>query len=196
MIVIERTDTGYHHYFVNRTTTKTDGTYDLSVAPGTYRLQVLYPTNYSQTDEQRDPPTNLGAMLRLIGASFPVASSVVAMPSGDVSFTGYASFSPSGSSTLPTTFSFKGVGSTPSRLEVYGTANDGGAPNIGDPWFTSPTVTTGTAMFDGGFNTNQATETSAALGERYFWGVEQTLGSPDAGPTWTAQTMVFDITWH
>jgi Carboxypeptidase regulatory-like domain len=196
LVVLERNETGSHHFFVNRTTTKNDGTYDLQAAgPGQYRLQIQYPTYISQTDEQRNPPTSLAALLRLISSDFKFMSSPIAVPNGEVAFNGYASFAPTVTGTLPTSFSFTGVGSVPTHLDVYGTGMDGGSPNIGDPWYSSAPSMTGKADFDGGFNTAQATETGVSPGERYFWGVEEDI-TTDAGVNWTAQTMVFDITWH
>ncbi len=191
LVEIERDEKTQHHYFANRTTTKADGTFDLSAAPGTYRLQVLHPTFLSETDEQRDPKT-LAALRRDISSSFPVTTGTLTVPPSEVAFHTYASFSPVTTATLPTQFAFST--SLPARLDVYGTAMDGGAPSIGDPWYTSGPTTNG-ASFDGGFSTAQATEKSVALGERYFWGIEEDIAT-DAGVTWTAQSMVFDITWH
>jgi hypothetical protein len=66
---------------------------------------------------------------------------------------------------------------------------------IAAPWFSSTPVTTGTASFDGTFTTKQAAETAVALGERYFWGVEQAVPKT-GGVGWTRQSMVVPITWH
>ncbi len=194
LVQLDREEKSSHHYFVNRVTTKSDGAYDLVAAPGSYRLQVLHPTFLDETDVQRDPPTTLAALRRDISSSFPISSATVTVPNAEVAFHAYPSFAPTVTAALPTAFTFT-VGATATHLDVYGTANDGGAPNIGDPWFTSPMTTAGTATFDGGFNTAQATEKSVALGERYFWGVEEDIAT-DAGVNWTAQSMVFDITWH
>ncbi len=195
LVQLDRNETGSHHYFVNRVTTTSSGTFDLMAAPGQYRLQVLCPTYLSETDFDRDPPTTLAALRRDISSDFKFVSAVIVVPNPEVAFTAYSTFSPTVSGTLPTSFSFSGVGTTPTHLDVYGTPMDGGSPNIGDPWYTSQATTTGAAAFDGGFNTKQATETNVALGERYFWGVEEDIAS-DAGVSWTAQSMVFDITWH
>ena len=192
LVQLDREEKSSHHYFVNRVTTKNDGAFDLLAAPGSYRIQVLHPTYLSETDEQRDPKT-LAALRRDISSSFPIASGAVTIPSAEVAFHGYGQFAPIDSGTLPTSFSFTTNAGT--RLDVYGTAMDGGAPNIGDPWFASTPTASGTTSFDGGFNTPQATETNVALGERYFWGVEEDI-TTDAGVSWTAQSMVFDITWH
>ena len=196
LVILERNETGSHHYFVNRVTTAADGKYDLMAAAGQYRLQVQYPSIMSKTDLERDPPTTLAAMRRLISSNFTFASAPVAAPDGEIAFAGYGTFAPTKTATLPTSFTFSGVGTTPTHLDVYGTANDGGAPNIGDPWYQSAATTTGAALFDGGFNVPMKANTPGAVpGERYFWGVEEDIKT-DAGIDWTAQTMVFDITWQ
>ncbi|HEY1958333.1 MAG TPA: carboxypeptidase regulatory-like domain-containing protein [Polyangiaceae bacterium] len=193
LVQLDREEKNSHHFFVNRVTTQSDGKFDLLAAPGSYRIQVLHPTFLSETDEQRDPKM-LAALRRDISSAFPVASGTLTIPSPEVAFHGYGSFSPVDSGTLPTTFTFDS-NSNKARLDVYGTGKDGGAPSIGDPWYSSALTTSGSAVFDGGFDTPQANETSAALGERYFWGIEENLAT-DAGVTWTAQSMVFDITFH
>jgi len=45
------------------------------------------------------------------------------------------------------------------------------------------------------FTTQQANETAAAPGERYFWGVEQAVAKV-GGIGWTRQSLVFPITWQ
>jgi len=193
LVQLDREEKSSHHFFVNRVTTAADGKFDLLAAPGSYRIQVLHPTYLTETDEQRDPIA-LAALRRDVSSSFAVASGTVDVPSAEVAFHGYGSFAPVDAGTLPTTFGW-GSSSIPSRLDVYGTGNDGGAPSIGDPWYASALGTSGSAVFDGGFDTPQATQTSVALGERYFWGIEENVKT-DAGVTWTAQSMVFDISWH
>ena len=66
---------------------------------------------------------------------------------------------------------------------------------IGDPWFASTPTTTGTASFNGTFNTKQAGEPTVVTGERYFWGVEQTVAKV-GGIGWTRQSLVFPLTWQ
>jgi len=175
LVQLDREEKSSHHYFVNRVTTGSDGAYDLVAAPGSYRLQILYPTFLNQTDAQRDPPTTLAALLRDISSAFPIATGTMTVPDAEIAFHAYPTFSPTGSATLPTTFVFNGVASsTPTHLDIYGTGMDGGAPNIGDPWYSSPTTMTGGASFDGGFNTAQATQKSVNLGERYLGASKRT----------------------
>jgi hypothetical protein len=191
LVVIERDETMSHHFFEDRATTAQDGTFDLVVAPGAHRLQVLHPTYLAQTDAQRDPIA-LAALRRAISSSFMVSADV-SVPSPDVGYHAYAKFAPTGDAGgPPTQFTFGDGGA---RLTVYGTGNMGAANDIGDPWFSSAMTVTGTMDFDGGFNTKQANETAVKPGERYFWGVENADRS-DGGVTWTGQTMVFPITWH
>src|SRR5262249_2162926 len=40
LAVVERDETSSHHYFANRATIGADGTFDLVVAPGMYRVQI------------------------------------------------------------------------------------------------------------------------------------------------------------
>jgi hypothetical protein len=193
LVEIEREEKSSHHFFVNRSTTKSDGVFDLLAAPGMYRVQVLHPTFLTESDAQRDPKT-LAALRRDISSSFAIAAGTMNVPSAEIAFHTYAAFSPIDAGTLPTSFTWDSNG-VPSRLDVYGTGMDGGAPSIGDPWYAGPLGTSNAATFDGGFNTAQANQQNVALGERYFWGIEENVAT-DAGVTWTAQSMVFDITWH
>ena len=193
MVWIEREEPKSHHYFANRVTTGTDGSFDVIGSAGSYRLQVQYPTLLAQTDLQRDP-TSLQALRRAISAAFVLGASDLTVPTPDVGFHAYTQFAPTGDGgTLPTQFAFETAASA--RLDVYGGAGDGGVVNIGDPWYASAPTATGGATFDGGFNTKQAAQTSAVPGTRYMWGTEESFGA-DAGLAWTDQSMVFPIAWQ
>jgi len=191
LVVLERDDAGAHHYFANRVTTGTDGSYDLLAAAGSYRVQIQNPEYEAKSDAQVDPATH-PVVRRLLSASFAVAGDV-AVPDAEVAYHDYAAFAPKATATLPTTFTFANSPARPTRLEVYGTGNAGAGNDIGDPWFSSPATTGTTATFNGTFTTMQAKETTAALGERYFWGIEQNRPGAIA---FTAQTLVSPITWH
>ena len=123
----------------------------------------------------------------------------VTVPVAEIAFADYATFAPA-TTTLPTTaapttFTFGTTGGMATRLDVYGTANAGKGNEIGDPWFASTPTATGTASFDGTFTTQQKLEPAVVTGERYFWGVEQTV--PKAGGVgWTRQSLVFPLTWQ
>lgn len=191
LVEIEREEPMSHHFFANRVTTGADGAFDMKGAKGNYRIQVLHPSYLTTTDQQLDP-VKLGTLRRQISAAFMVAADVT-LPPVELSFHTYASFSPTGATTLPTTFGW--TSTLPSRVTVYGTGMDGGSPEIGDPWFAGALTGGGTATFDGGFNTKQAAQTAVNPGERYFWGIEE-LDAVDGGVSWTAQTMVLPITWN
>ena len=193
LVVIERQETGSHHFFANRATTGADGTYDLSVAAGTYRIQVQHPAFMSKTDAQLATGIPPATMRREISTAFAVAADVE-VPVAEVAFHGYAAFAPKTTATLPTTFAFGTAGSG-RRLELYGTANSGAGNRIGDPWYVGAATTTSSATFDGAFTSSHATEAHAALGERYFWGISLTRPG-NADVTWSAQSLVFPITWH
>ena len=193
MIWLEREEPKYHHYFVNRVTVGSDGSFDLVGSAGSYRLQVQYPTFLTVTDLERDP-TQLNALLRAISAAFPLVSADVTVVTPDLAFHDYAAFAPTGDGgTLPTQFTFDH--GTEAKLEIYGGPGDGGVVNIGDPWFMSAVADDGGAVFGGSFGTAQAMQDAAAPGTRYMWGTEEPFGA-DASVAWTKQTMVFPITWH
>src|SRR5260221_4840945 len=50
IVLIERQESDTHHFFANRSTTGSDGTYDFAVAAGSYRIQVLHPDYLDKTD--------------------------------------------------------------------------------------------------------------------------------------------------
>ena len=121
------------------------------------------------------------------------AAANVPLPNLEASDHDYALMGPHDGGTfgLPISFIYTMLpGASAAHAAVYGTGNDGGAPNIGDPWFASPNNTQTQALWDGGFPTAQANEPVARPGERYFWGTEHTFNT-DAGVTWQGQSMVF-----
>jgi hypothetical protein len=188
LVLLEREEASSHHFFVNLMKSAADGTFDMQVAPGQYRVQIQHPMYEQKNDSQLDPVA-LGTLRRDISASFPVADADVAVGSAEMAFASYAAFTPTGTGTLPTTFSFGTTAS--SRLDVYG-----GTTEIGDPWYNGTATTTGGATFDGTFNTTKAGTTTVTLGTKYYWGLEQARLAVGTGPAWTAQTMVFAITWN
>lgn len=189
LVVLEREESMQHHFFVDRATLGPDGAFDMTAAPGHYRVQVQHPTLMTVTDAKRDP-VKLGALRRAISAAFDLSADVtITVP--DMAYSEYGAFAPTGAQTLPTHFTFGKNGGAPTHLDVYSASAAG---DIGDPWFASPTaVTTGAADFTGSFDTKQAMDPMAKPGVTYWWGTEQssTLG----GVTWTLQSMVFPITW-
>ena len=190
LAVVERDETGSHHYFANRVDTAADGSFDLSVAAGTYRIQMQYPTFLSMTDTQRDPLT-LKALRRGISAAFPVAAAVALDPV-EMEYLDYAALTPTGTvtpvptTTMPTTLSFTVIaGAKAARAAVYGTKGGTGT-SIGDPWYASAYGTATTAAFTGAFPTMQALEPMVMSGEAYFWGTWQELDST-APAMWTGR---------
>ena len=190
LVVIERDETGSHHQFVNRTTTGADGTFDLSVAPGSYRLQVLHPTYLSMTDAERTDPAALAAVRRTISSSVSVAADVQ-VNAAEVSFSTYTAMTPRGPSTLPTTFTFAVPDGAKAHAEVYGPGAE-----IGDPWWSAPVSTATSDVFDGGFNTGRAPDGGLKASTKYAWGVENLYAKPAGGTvSWTAQSMVLPVAW-
>jgi len=186
---IERDEPMSHHYFADRVDTAADGSFDLTVAPGNYRIQILYPDFLTKTDADRNP-FMLKALRRAISASFDT-SMPMTLPTVEMAFD-YSSFKPTAAAaTLPTTFTFtipQEAGKE--RAAVYGTPT-GMGKSIGDPWFASPYGTTTSVPFDGTFNTMQATETQVKSGESYFWGTWVEMGT-----MWNGESMVLPITWN
>ena len=195
LVVLERDDATLHHFFVDRVTTTSDGSYDLHAAAGSYRVQVQHPQFESKTDAQLAPDT-LGVIRRSVSSTVSVTADVT-FSDTEIAFHDYARFAPRTSATPPPTrFTFGDNTSPATRLEIYGTGRAGVAPEIGDPWFSGAETTTGSSMFDGMFHSTKTTETAVAPGERYFWGVQR-RSAPDAvGLIWTAQSMVFPVTWE
>lgn len=186
LVLIERQEDDSHHFFANRTTTGNDGTYDFAVAPGRYRIQVQHPQYEAKMDAQLDP-TKLNLYRRNLASSFDVAADV-AVSDSQMAFHDYAKFAPvTDKAVLPTTFTYAKI---KARLEVYGPKDE-----IGDPWFNGPTDATGTAQFNGRFNTNKAKEETVTAGSQYLWGIEAPQPADGNGIVWTSQSLVFPITW-
>jgi 5-hydroxyisourate hydrolase-like protein (transthyretin family) len=191
LVELEREELQSHHFFVNRVTTGKDGTFDVAAAAGRYRLQILHPTYLTESDAARSPAA-LAALRRAISASFALGADTT-LDTPDVAFHAYATFSPAGAAgPLPTSFTFAPAAGT--RLAIYGTGMDGGAAEIGDPWYTSAIVSDGGVAFDGAFDTKKATDVRVVPGKRYFWGTERET-TVDGGLAWTGQSMVLPITW-
>ncbi len=186
LVLIERQETGGHHFFANRVTTGTDGTYDFAVANGSYRIQVDHPDYEAKTDAQLDPKT-LKIMRRDISSSIAVTADL-AFSDAMMAEPKYNQFSPiTTAPALPTTFSFP---TGAAKLTLYGTG-----ARIGDPWFSSTVTDTGSMPFDGTFNTDKAKTAAVVLGTQYWWGIEQTTPGTGGGAAWTQQSMVFPIQW-
>ena len=193
LVVVERDEAQSHHFFANRSHSVQDGTFDLEVAAGHYRMQVLHPTFLALTDAARDPAALL-ATRRALSSSFATTGAVALNPA-EVAYHDYAQLSPQasdGGEALPTTFHFTVVaGALAARMAVYGPG-----ANIGDPWFASPYGIATSVVFDGGFNTAQATQTEVQPGTVYHWGTWQQAPIPDGGVEWTRESMVLPISFH
>jgi hypothetical protein len=195
LVEVERQEAApSHHYFANRTTTGADGSFDLPVAQGHWRLQVLHPTFMKETDAQRDPLQN-DALRRAIGAAMDIAADVTVDPV-EMKYDGYAAMTPQGDASvaLPATLTFTILSDAKSaRAALYGPGN-----NIGDPWYTSATGAATSVSFDGKFTTKQAPPDAGAVtpGTKYYWGTEQDLTHADGGVAFTGQSMVFPVTFQ
>ncbi|HEY1549872.1 MAG TPA: carboxypeptidase-like regulatory domain-containing protein [Kofleriaceae bacterium] len=197
LVVLERDEPSSHHFFVNRLGTGANGTYTFRVAAGTYRVQVQW-AGYESTKDSAVNPAKQDTVRRTISSAFAVAATTQ-VSNADVMPPDYSTFGPSGSaSPLPTTFTFPAVAAT--HLDVYGPGAE-----IGDPWYAGSATATGSAAFDGTFNTAQAGSDTVDKSDTYSWGIEwaQTdivTGSgggsgSDNGAKWTAQSLVYPVSW-
>ena len=191
LVEIEREEPKSHHFFVNRMTTGADGAFDLVAATGSYRVQVLHPTYLAETDAQRTSPETLAALRRSISTPLLLAQDTT-VNAAEVAYGGYAGMVPQGDAgtlALPATFAFTVLpGTAGARLSLYGPG-----ASIGDPWYSGKLATTGSAEFDGGFNTNKAPDGGLVPDAQYWWGTEQEYPKVDGGVGWTAQTMVLPV---
>ncbi|HEX4418118.1 MAG TPA: carboxypeptidase-like regulatory domain-containing protein [Kofleriaceae bacterium] len=195
LVSLDRAETGYGSYFVDRVTTGADGTYDFQAAAGAYRLIVQHPQFESSNDAQLSPDT-LGIVRQIQTNAFTVEGEAgIALSDAEVGFPDYAKLMPRTTGTLPTTFMF-GNSTDATQLQVYGTAKAGTGDEIGSAWFVSAAVKNGSAIFDGTFTTAQATETVVAKGERYFWGIQRAAPADVNGIIWTTQSLVYPLTWN
>jgi hypothetical protein len=188
LVVLERMEMSSHHYFAQRVTTGADGAYDLAAAPGTYRLQIQHPQYESMTDAQLVPAT---VLRRQLSSGFTFSTADLAMTAREMAFASYASFAPTPSAAMPmpTTFAFGTTAAT--KLDVYGTGAE-----IGDPWYAGTPTTSGSASFDGNFNTGKQATPTVQTGTKYMWGIEQVHPKDSNNIVWTGQSMVFPITWN
>jgi hypothetical protein len=190
LVMIERSEVGGHHTFVNRTVAAKDGSYDLVVALGTYQVSVLHPTFYSLTDAQRTNPADLAAIRRTMSSAIVLTADVDLGPV-EVAYGDYAAMTPQGSTTLPTTFAVPTHDGFKARAAVYGPGK-----TVGDPWWTSDFVNTPTTEFDGGFDTKAAADAGIDAAAQYWWGTLRVYPKAKGGVSWTAQSMVLPIQWE
>ena len=190
LVEIERNEKASHHMFADRTTTLADGTFDLLVAKGTYRLEVLHPTFYSKTDVQRATPETYQAVRRSVSSPFLVDVDQQ-LNAAEVSYDGYLAMTPRGLATLPTTFTFA---APPKGAEVHAAIYPARA-TVADPVWEAPSGTDTTDLFDGGFNTKHG-DGGPVPDASYLWGTESAYPAPKAGGvSWTAQSMVYPVKW-
>ena len=190
LVEIERDETTSHHTFADRTTTLANGAFDLLVAQGTYRLQVLHPTFYSKTDVQRATPETYAAVRRSVSSPFLVDMDQQ-LNAAEISYDGYAAMTPRGSATLPTTFTFA---APPMGAEVHAAIYPP-RTTVADPVWVAPSGTETSDVFDGGFNTKHG-DGGPVPDASYLWGTESSYPAPKAGGvSWTAQSMVYPVKW-
>ena len=196
LVELEREEPGSHHFFANRVDSKANGSFTFDAPPGVYRLQVLHPSSLRQSDLARDPFT-LQALRRSISTQVTVAAEPTQLPAVEMAYHGYAAMQPrdGGAQALPVTFQFPLAPSAmTARVSVYG-GQDGGAVEVGDPWWSSPYASQTHAQFDGGFDSSHAEEPRVKAGERYYWGSWQ-QAEADGGVRWAGQTMVLPIVFQ
>ncbi|MFO0588615.1 MAG: glycogen-binding domain-containing protein [Polyangiaceae bacterium] len=189
-VELHREEDGQDHVMTNGVDSGADGAFDVAVAAGKYRVYVLHPTFYSLADTERDP-LQYKQLRRAYSSVIDVAADA-ALDDCEVGFDFYDMLAPTGTATLPVQLSFAiAADAKDGRAAVYGT-KDGSGTRVFDPWFASDYGAETTVTFDGTFNTTAADETTAAVGEAYFWGVWQRR-SAGTGGLWNGQSMVFPI---
>jgi hypothetical protein len=192
LVVAERAEMPLDEYFVNRMDSLPDGSFDLLVPGGFYRLQIQHSTYINTADPDRDP-----LALQAARRAFSSRESIFAdtmIPPAEVAYHDYAALAPTGNTTLPTTFTITVIaGAERARAAVYGTYNDAGR-QVTDPWYTSPYDVQTSVVFDGTFNTPSAPDPQVVPMDGYFWGTWQEYPE-QAGVSWRVQSMVFPIMW-
>lgn len=193
LVVVDSDETAFGPYFMNRMDSADDGTFDLQVPTGMFRIQVQHPTYLTQTDVERDPYTLL-ALRRTVSSAFYVGAPVELLDA-EMEYADYDLLSPTMTATLPTTFEVTmHPGADEVRVGVYGTAGGTGT-NVGTQWFLSAMGGGTSIVFDGAFNTTSAQQVSVVPGEQYHWGTFH-YRSAGVGKTWRDQSMVLPIVWE
>ncbi len=184
LVVLQREETGSHHFFANRSTTTANGKYAFDAAPGEYNIEIQNPLFNADKDSQIDPDTT-DTVRRDESTAFALGSDT-ALPDADVTFPSYASFAPRTTGALPQTFTFPS--GPPTKLDVYGPGNE-----VGDPFFAATAaVTDGSDSFAGTFNTTAAGSATLDGSDTYHWGIE--YAAPGSGAIrWTVQSLTFPI---
>jgi hypothetical protein len=192
LVIAERAEMPYDEYFVNRMNSQADGSFDLLVPGGSYRLQVQHPTYLNTADPDRDPMA-LQAARRAFSSRQSISADTT-IPPAELAYHDYAALAPTGTTTLPTTFQITVIaGAQRARAAVYGTHNDAGKL-VTDPWYTSAYDVQTSVAFDGIFNTTSAPDPQVVPMEGYFWGTWQEYPE-QGGVSWRVQSMVFPIMW-
>ena len=192
LVVVDRAESPYDEWFVNRTNSAPDGSFDLLVPQGSYRIQVQHPTYLNTNDADRDPIA-LQAVRRTFSSRKTIAADWT-MPPAEVAYHDYAALAPTGMTTLPTDFSVTIIaGAEKTRVAVYGTYGDAGMTAT-EPWYSTTYDVQTTLPFDGVFNMPTTGDPQVTLLKPYFWGTWQQFPVVD-GITWRAQSMVMPILW-
>ncbi len=190
LVQIERNEKASHHMFADRATSGADGKFDLVVAAGTYRIEILHPTFYALNDTDRSDPESYQAVRRSLSSAFTVAADRE-LNAAEIAYDGYAAMQPRGATTLPTTFTFTApLLGTRERAAIYPPR-----ASVADPLWVAPLGMTSSDVFDGGFNTSKA-DGGLVPDASYLWGTESEYPTPDGGVTWTAQSMVYPVRWQ
>jgi hypothetical protein len=190
LVQIERDEDTSHHMFADRATSGADGTFDLVVAAGTYRIEILHPTFYALNDTQRSDPESYQAVRRSLSSAFTVLTDRQ-LNAAEIAYDGYAAMQPRGAATLPTTFTFSApTHGTRARAAIYPAR-----VSVADPIWVAPLGVASSDVFDGGFNTKKA-DGGLVPDASYLWGTESEYATPDGGVTWTAQSMVYPVRWQ
>jgi hypothetical protein len=191
LVEIDRHESGTHHYFANRTTTASDGTYTLTVAPGSYRIIIMHPTLLNTTDVARATQVETLAALRRDDSSTFLVQDALNAGTVEMSYDDYSQMLPTSTTplALPVTFTYTLLATAMSAqvaLYFVGTGS-----SLGDPTKLSPGHLT-SWLFDGTLTgTTQVTADA-----NYYWGTIQHFPATASGVTWDGQSMAIPIVFQ
>jgi hypothetical protein len=181
------------HDTANYAESANDGTFDFPVAVGAqqYGITIRFPFLLSGATAAYPDPSTTPSVGTIRTTITPTAD--LALDRANIAYaeSAYAAMSPTGgTATLPVTFTFT----------VTAGANDAWAAVIGtdiagnDPAYTSTAGTATSTVWNGAFNGSSG---NVVLGTKYYWGAwERTNPLEDGGTTWTAESLLFPITFH
>lgn len=180
------------HTTANFLESAADGSFDFPVAAGPFGIVVRFPFKLAAPDGGYPDPLGTPSVGMTRG-NLQVTSGDVTLDPADIAYpeTDYAKMSPTASdASVPVTFTFSLTpGSTSAQASVIGTNVAGN-----DPLYASGFTTTTSVTWDGGFN---GAGGGVQPGTTYYWGAwQRSAPRADGGTVWSAESLLFPITFH